>query len=97
MAAEQALELAAGEAGALRQRFLAERLLDVGLHDLDRTGQLRVVDPQPDGQRHALAVVRAADAVEDADLGDPRRQLLAMAHGDPVQHQVEGGGSRRSR
>src|SRR4051794_29025136 len=92
VAAEQALELAPREADAAGQRLLAQRLLDVSLHDLDRADQLRVVDAEPHRQRHALAVVGPADAVEDAQLRDPGGHLLAVPERYPVQHQVEGGG-----
>ena len=73
-----------------------ERLLDVGLHDLDRADQLGVMHAQPHPQRHALAVVRAADAVDDALLGDLGRQLVAVRQRDPVQHQVERRGAARA-
>ena len=50
-----------------------------------------MVHAQAHPQRHALAVVGAADAIDDALLGDLGRELVAMCQGDPVEHQVQRG------
>ena len=50
-----------------------------------------MVHAQAHAQRHPLAVVGAADAIDDALLGNLGRELVAMRQGDPVQHQVQRG------
>ena len=55
-----------------------------------------MVHAQAHPQRHALAVVRPADAVDDALLGDLGRELVAMRQGDPVEHEVERRGAARA-
>ena len=54
------------------------------------------MDAEPHPVRHALMVVRLADAVEQALLGDLDRELLAMVARDQMQHQVERRGAARA-
>jgi hypothetical protein len=91
VAAKEALELAAREADILGQLLLRQRVLDVGFHQLDRHDELGMVDAEADADRHALAVVRPADAIEEALLADLGRELVAVGLGDAAEHQVEGG------
>ena len=48
-----------------------------------------MVDAEAHPVGHALVVVRLADAIEQALLGDLDRELLAMVARDQMEHQIE--------
>src|SRR3954466_21075 len=48
-----------------------------------------MANPKPRGQRHALMIMRVADALMDELIGYRSGKLMPVLRGNQIQHQVE--------
>ena len=89
--AEQAMELAPGQARAGRQPVDAERRVEISLHGGDGGGQLLRAMQHRHAMGPGLLVHGGADAVDLQLLGDLDGEAGAMGLRDDMEEEIEGG------
>ncbi len=89
MPAEQALQLARGQADRHGKLLATERVFDVQVHDADCIEDLGVRDTGARLDVMPLCRFAGAHVLVEGDLGDLVREIRAMLNRDQAQHHVE--------